>query len=73
MKKQKACGQTGLSGNLGSFPVENPPRQGRKAATARDRGLSALLSSAPTGVDRLLAFFTSFPFIPRFCLDLFTR
>ena len=44
--------------------------QGRKAATARDRGLSALPSSALTGVDRLLAFFTSFPFIPRFCLDL---
>ena len=33
-------------------------------------GLSALPSSAPTGVDRLLPFFTSFPFIRRFCLDL---
>ena len=38
----------------------------------RDRGLSALLSSAPIGVDRLLAFFTSFPFIPRFYLDFIT-
>jgi hypothetical protein len=47
-------------------------RQGRKADTARDRGLSALPSSAPTGVDRPLPFFTSFPFIPRFCLDLIT-
>jgi hypothetical protein len=55
-----------------SYSVENPPRQGRKADTARVRGLSALLSSAPTGVDRLLPFFTSFPLIPRFCLDLFT-
>jgi hypothetical protein len=44
-------------------------RQGRKAATARDGGLSALHSSALIGVDRLLGFFTSFPFIPRFCLD----
>src|SRR5665213_1841874 len=52
---------------------KNPPRQGRKAATARDRGLSALLSSAPTGVDRPLPFFTSFPFNPRFCLDRFTH
>jgi hypothetical protein len=34
----------------------NLSRQDRKAATARDRCLSALLSSAPTGGDRLLAF-----------------
>ena len=50
-------------------PVENPPRQGRKAAFARDRGLSALRSLALTDVDRLLALFTFFPFIPRFYLD----
>jgi hypothetical protein len=43
--------------------------QGRKAATARDRGLSALPSSALIGVDRLRPFFTSFSFIARFYLD----
>jgi hypothetical protein len=43
--------------------------QGRKADTARDRGLSALPSSAPSGVDRPLPFSPLFSFIPRFCLD----
>jgi hypothetical protein len=52
-----------------SYSVENPPRQGRKAATVRDRGLSALPSSAPTGVNRRFAFFTSSSFIPRFYVD----
>ncbi len=46
--------------------------QGRKAATARDRGLSALPSWALIGVDRLLAFFTYFLFITRFYLDFLT-
>ena len=47
--------------------------QGRKADTAQDEGLSALPSSAALiGVDRLLAFSTSFPFITRFYLDFTT-
>ena len=48
--------------------VEKPPAQDRKGATARLWGLSALPSLALMDVDRLLAFFTSFPLIPRFCL-----
>jgi len=62
---------SGLPSNSGRV-VENSPRQGRKAATARVRGLSVLPSLAPSGVDRLLPFFTSFSFIPRFYLDFLT-
>jgi hypothetical protein len=55
-----------------SCSVEYPPHQGRKAATARDRGLSALPLLALPGVDRLLTFFTTFPFIPRISLHFVT-
>ena len=50
-------------------PVPFSLPQGRKANKVRDKGLSALPSSALIGVERRFAFFTSFPFIPRFYLD----
>ena len=50
--------------------MDNPPPQGRKAAFARDRGLSALPSLTLIGLDRPLAFATSTSFTHRFCLHI---